>query len=333
MHCLALHVRVGHCLRLATVVAIAANAGCGGSPAPGLDAPRDSAGGERSADGGSGCPALLAPVTTGTVASAEVAEASGLAASSKNPGVLWTHNDSGDTARVFALDATGKLLGTYTLSGVVATDWEDLAIGPGPVAGESYLYLGDIGDNGLVRANVLVQRVVEPALSLTQAPVTASIGPVEAITLTYPDGAHNAEALLVDPSGGDLFVVTKSDDGVSKVFRSAAPQPTAPRVLAEVATITLGAGSGAIGAARNKLFTGGDISRDGSWILLRTYFDVFLWRRPAGSAVGAVLGGEPCEGQVPIEPQGEAIAADPVSGGYYTLSEKANPFIYLVKRQ
>src|SRR5438477_556362 len=44
-------------------------------------------------------------------------ESSGLAASRKYPGCLWTHNDSGDSARLFLLDAQGKTLSEVDVQG------------------------------------------------------------------------------------------------------------------------------------------------------------------------------------------------------------------------
>ena len=87
-------------------------------------------------------------ISTGTVQNSSINEASGIAASRANANVLWTHNDSGDSARVFAMTSAGTNLGTYSISGASAADWEDIAIGPGPLAGQQYLYIADIGDNG-----------------------------------------------------------------------------------------------------------------------------------------------------------------------------------------
>ena len=134
------------------------------------------------------CPTYDPGRQTGTVQSGAVTEASGLAASRRNDGVLWTHNDSGDSARAFAMDTQGKHLGAYTLSGANALDWEDMAVGPGPTAGTSYLYLGDIGDNASFRGSVKVYRVAEPSVSVGQPPVSGTIVGAESITLRYPDG-------------------------------------------------------------------------------------------------------------------------------------------------
>src|SRR5688572_29419145 len=90
-----------------------------------------------------------------------VVEASGAAASRRHPGVIWTHNDSGDPA-VFAFDAGGKARGRVTVSGATVTDWEDIALGPCPQG--SCLYIADIGDNDRARKQITIYRVPEPAL-------------------------------------------------------------------------------------------------------------------------------------------------------------------------
>ena len=57
------------------------------------------------------------------------------------------HNDSGDTARVFALDGTGAVRGTYSLTGATAIDWEDITVVAGATPGSGTIYAADIGDN------------------------------------------------------------------------------------------------------------------------------------------------------------------------------------------
>src|SRR5882724_6523392 len=158
-------------------------------------------------------PTFTNGVSQGTVSnSVGLVEASGLAASQNNAGVLWAHNDQGDTNRIFALDTNGRKLGVYRLTGGVHVDYEDIGIGPGPVTNVSYLYVGDIGDNNSDRSNIIVYQIPEPAVYRRQAasPVTNSLKGVRAITLTYPDGARDAEAMFVDPVTGDLFIASKA---------------------------------------------------------------------------------------------------------------------------
>ncbi len=117
-------------------------------------------------------PSFAPAVTNGVVNIPDLIEVSGVAASRNNPGVLWTHNDAGNAAVVYALDAQGRALGTYTLPG--NTDNEDIAIGPGPVTNVSYLYVADIGDNNSDRSNIAIYQIPEPAVYFwqTNSPVS-----------------------------------------------------------------------------------------------------------------------------------------------------------------
>ena len=64
------------------------------------------------------CPTVADPVQIGAVIHEDLTELSGVVESRKQPGVLWTHNDSGDTDRFFALSRSGSLLGTFAIDGV-----------------------------------------------------------------------------------------------------------------------------------------------------------------------------------------------------------------------
>ncbi|MGI8595598.1 MAG: PE family protein, partial [Solirubrobacteraceae bacterium] len=144
----------------------------------------------------------------GRVEGAGAQELSGLVSSRVQPGVLWTHNDSGDGPRLLALGRNGRSRGTFEVSDAQALDWEDIA-----VRGQD-LYVGDIGDNAGQRPEIVVYRVAEPPIDQGGGPTT----PATPLRLRYPDGPHDAEALLVDPSRGDLVVVTKELDGVAGVY-------------------------------------------------------------------------------------------------------------------
>jgi hypothetical protein len=276
------------------------------------------------------------PSVAGTVASPDLLEISGLTASRTQEGVLWAHNDSGDVARVFAMGTDGADLGTFTLTGAQATDWEDMAIGPGPEEGVDYLYLADIGDNGAERPNIVVYRVAAPAVDSSSTPAASELPDVEALTLTYPDRAHDAETLLVDPVSGDLFIVTKElVQPPSLIFRAPAlPGASTPVTLERVGDVDFGAldsqvvipaDAPAIVRGAPFLPTGGDVSPAGDAIAIRTYGTVWVWSRPEGSSLADALAGEPCEAPSTIEPQGEAIAFDANGGGYTTVSEGVNP--------
>jgi hypothetical protein len=254
-------------------------------------------------------------VTLGTVHINGLDETSGIAASRQNEGVLWTHNDSGDMARVFALDTQGRLLGTYKLPGAVNFDYEDIAIGPGPAPNVDYVFVGDIGDNFIERSSVTIYQFPEPAVYLRQfsSPANTSVKGLRTIVLTYPDGARNAEALLVDPWSGDTFIASK-ETNLCRIYMATKAQMDAggPITLSFVRELAFDQASA------------GDISPTGREIILRQENFARLWPRASGQSVGEALGGPgvsiPVVGQ-PTEDNGEAIGFDSNGSGYFTLSD------------
>ncbi len=275
------------------------------------------------------CPDYGTPVVAGVVAQSDVTEASGVAGGRLDPSVLWIHNDSGDAARVFAIDTAGAWRGTFLFDGATATDWEDIAVGPGPEAGVPYLYVGDIGDNGESRASVSVYRAPEPVVG--EVPGTVSLAGVERIRLAYPDRPHNAETLLVDPANGDLYIVTKPAAAglASQVFQAAAPLDTvATTTLTEVASLVFGADPLPGGAQP----TGGDIDGLRQFIAIRTYTSAFAWCFEPGATVADTLAGPPCSLWLAGEGQGEALGFAADGSAYFTLSEGAHPSLHRYDR-
>lgn len=256
------------------------------------------------------CPGWGEPEAVGEVANSDLDEISGLAASRTYTSVLWAHNDQGDSARVFALNTTGLDRGEFTISGVVAEDWEDMAIGPGPSAGD-WLYVGDIGDNDLSRDQIAVVRFPEPNPGSGGGPVSDA----ERIHLSYPDRPRNAETLLVDPDSGDLYVLTRADSGPTEVFQVASDDLVDGAVLERVATLALGSDE----FAGSSVLRGGSVSPDGRRVWLRTDDSVFLLARAADESLHEALTGTSCVVPAPVDLNGEAIAAD--SEGYFAAAE------------
>jgi hypothetical protein len=236
-----------------------------------------------------------------------IAESSGLA-SAGTPGMVFTHNDSGDGARFFAVDDTGRTVTTYTLPGVQARDWEDMARGPDE-QGRSSLWFGDIGDNNALRDHgTLVHRVREPVPDGRKAVTTE---PPTSFRLRYPDGPGDAETLLVHPGSGRVYVVSKPFAGPVKVY--AAPSPLdadAANLLALVAEVRIRptgtAGGPRIGGLAQRLVTAGDIAPDGRHVALRTYTDLYEWP-VEGDDVAAAFAGEPRVTALPATEQGEGL--------------------------
>lgn len=259
-------------------------------------------------------------VQVGQIADNNLAELSGIASSRHNPGVLWVHNDR-NRDKLYAVSTNGQLLATYTL-GKAMDDFEDLAIGPGPSPELHYLYCGDIGDNAGTRTSLRVYRAGEPAVyaELAANPPSQELPLVDKITLLYPDGSHNAEALLLDPLTGDLYIATKQT-GISGIYRADRAQ------LQDGATVTLSF----VTQVDFHEVSSGDISADGQEIILRQENFAKLWRRAPGQTIEQALTETPVYVPVigaPTEPNGEGVAFDGGGLGYYTVSEGVQPAIY-----
>ncbi|MFE7331332.1 WD40 repeat domain-containing protein [Streptomyces sp. NPDC057565] len=185
-----------------------------------------------------------------TIEDPRITESSGLAASRAHPGIYWTHNDSEDGPYVYAVDSrTGKTVATITMRGVGAPrDVEAISLGP-----DGNLYVGDIGDNlNGSWDHVWIYRFPEPKV-LKDATVRATQFDVK-----YADGARNAEALMVHPKTGRVYIASKNEDG-GGLYEGPAELSTGRtnvfRRVGEVPWVTDGA-----------------FSPDGKELVLRSYF-------------------------------------------------------------
>lgn len=221
------------------------------------------------------------PTKIANIKNAAINESSGLAASRTNSNIYWTHNDSGDGPLVYAFDATGESRGVFRVAGAQARDWEDMAIGPGPQRAASYLYVGDIGDNDKVRWEIVVYRVLEPKLTAADRSSTKSnprsTAAAEAIRLRYPDGKFDAETLLVHPTSGNLYVITKVMLKNAVVYEA-----TAPLVSGKVITMKR-IGDIKVPNLMGGVLTGGSISPDGRRVALCDYLQGYELVLPAAS--------------------------------------------------
>lgn len=242
-----------------------------------------------------------------------LAEASGLVTTPNGYAVV---NDGGDQVSVFLLDRECAVSRILT-SPQDPFDPEDLAR-----TEDGALWIADIGDNERERETVVIWEV-DP-----------STGSATKHRLAYPDGAHDAEALLI-PADKAPVIVTKESSGIAKVY--VAPQPlsasaTGTRTLRAAGTVTITAagtsgGPTDAGPTAGVLVTGGAIAPDGKHVALRTYTDAYEWELDSAgdstaSDVATALGsGEPTRTPLPGEPQGESIAYTLDNAGFVTLSE------------
>ena len=233
-----------------------------------------------------------------------VDEASGIADSKANPGYIWAQQDSGNPNDIALLSHDGSFLKKITINQSTNRDWEDMVLGNGPVAGTNYIYLADIGDNNLVATDYFIYRFAEPAAS------TTVVSAVDKIIFQYPDGSHDAEAILVDNNTKDIYIITKQDMP-SGIYKLAYPQSTT--------TINTASLSGTLS------FTGvtsAAASPDGKEILVKTYTAIWQWKKSPGQTIDQSLAGMPVALTYQFEPQGEAICFKNDNAGFFTLSER-----------
>jgi hypothetical protein len=241
-------------------------------------------------------PGAAAPDVDRPMRDARISESSGLAVSPQHAGVLWTHDDSGHDPVLYALARNGRVAGTVRVRGVAGFDWEAVAAFRDRT-GRALLAVGDVGDNRGTRRAPEIDVVAEPA---RLGAVTTT--PLLRLRLSYPDGARDAEALLVDTARGRMFVVTKGlFGGDVYAVPAAAWNGTAPRRATERAARLVRVGRLPLG-----LVTDGTVAPGGA-VLLRTYTDIAAFPpfplepgdaplRPAASA------------GTPSQPQGEGVA-------------------------
>jgi len=261
------------------------------------------------------------------VADSRLDELSGIVASVKYSGYLYVNNDSGDSSRFFSITPDGQLRGIYYFNGsetgrLSVTDCEDITLGSGP-DGSTYVYVGDIGDNNGDRDHITIYRIKEPAPinSIAHpAPVTAHVE-AEPVYLRYPDGPRDAETLMVDPLDKLLYIVSKREDSVH-IY-------SAPLYFKAHDTVTLTMHAHLyFGKGKGRWITAGNISPDGSQIILKSYRQIFYWHRPPGLSVWKTLQQQYMLLLYIIEKQGEAICFTPDGKGYYTVSEGNNPELF-----
>ena len=221
------------------------------------------------------------PVTIARIKERAISESSGLAASRQTPDAYWTHNDSGGGPFIYSFDSSGNSLGIFSVNGAQNRDWEDIAVGPGPRSDRSYLYIGDTGDNSDARQDIVVYRVPEPALTAATRTLTkkapGTTEPAEAIRFRYPDGPHDAEALLVHPVTGHIYIVIKVMIADPAVYEAAPPfTPGKTITMTRIGTVHVPSLFGGV-------VTGGSISPDGRHAALCDYFQGYELVLPAGS--------------------------------------------------
>lgn len=251
-------------------------------------------------------------VKCGPLQNPELIESSGIVLGRRNPKVLWSHNDSGDTARFFALNEKGEDLGTWEIPGLRPHDWEDIAAVK--IDGVDHLVLCDTGDNHRKRDSHMLYFAPEPEVDVAKRAQHGTLKPTLTMQFKYPDGAHDCEAVFVDPIDQTIVLITKEylgECGVYTLPLSKEPGVKTATRIAKLGIVTV---------------TGADVSPDGRKAILVTYGSAFEFHRAEGQTWAQAFAERPRVLVMPARKQGEGICygADGVTL-YLTSEGKGEP--------
>ena len=212
-----------------------------------------------------------------------ITESSGLAASTKNRGIVYTHNDSDAGPVLYAVDdSSGETVAALTLEGAPARDWE--AMTRCKDKRTDVLWVADIGDNIDAWKTYRLYRVPEPS-----DPKTGNVEWTQ-FDVQYDDGrARDAESVLCDPRNGRLYLVTKETAEKAGVYRG-------PATMKAGAVNTFNRIADAPGAVTDAAFFG-----DGRFVVTRGYFQANILSPNAGWKSVAKF-------TPPVQIQGESVA-------------------------
>jgi len=248
-------------------------------------------------------------IDKGTISDKRLSEISGIAASQINRNIFWVHNDSGNKNYIYAVNGQAEVVGVFELKGIKNRDWEDIAVAPGP-KGKSYIYIADIGDNRAVYKNKYIYRFPEPLISGKQSRKKTIITKIDKITFRYPVGKRDAETIMADPIKKDIYIISKREKKVN-VYMLPYPQSLKKIIKAKF-----------IGKINASNIVGGDISSSGNMVIIKSYKDIFFWKKKKDELLKNVFKRKPEKLPYMLEPQGEGISWAANENGYYTISEK-----------
>jgi hypothetical protein len=261
------------------------------------------------------CAGWGAPTLLGRVSATGLDALSGMAASWRNSGIVYVHNDR-NRAVVYALNETAALVATLTLTGATVLDVEDMAVSRCPSG--TCLFLADIGNNVNPREEFAIYRATEPALPMMGAPMQQAVT-AERFAFRYADGPHNAESLIVDPNGGGVFIVTKVPAGMPsaayKLMTFTAGQMNVAMKIADLP----------VPRATDTPATSGTAHPCGAGFLLRTGNTLYDFPIAPGTPFEQAFRATPVAIPVATEQQSEAVTYRADGRAIYTTSEGASP--------
>lgn len=263
---------------------------------------------------------FLPSVRYAEISDSKLAEASGMVASRTNTGLFWIINDSGNDPKLYLINEKGATVHSYWIDGVINTDWEDLSIYQDKSSEKTQLFVGDIGDNLAVRECIKVLAFEEPTFKNSDDTI---ISTYNTYLFKYEDSARDAETLMVDPSTSKMYIISKREKNV---------------VIYEAPTQLIDKDTMILSHKGNLPFhniTSGDISFDGSEILLKNYNAIFYWNKAEGETFVQAISKDHELLNYKPEPQGESICWGMEKDGFFTLSERSwasKQLIFFYKR-
>jgi hypothetical protein len=249
----------------------------------------------------------------GHLEQAALSEASGVALSHLDPGVLWLINDNGHDAVLFAARHDGTHIAALPVEGATNVDWEDLA--SFEMDGKAWLLIGDIGDNDSRHADRVLYVLREPDLN-TVAP-RAQVA--WTIRYRYPDGPRDAEAIAVDAASGKALVLSKRSLPPKLYTLPLKPSPDRELVTAQpAATLATLPPPTAVDLEKSRTMdpdifvwhwqpTAMDLSPDGRTLAILTYRNTWIYSRADSDSWQEVLARSPRALDQPIIPEAEAM--------------------------
>ena len=237
-----------------------------------------------------------------------IVEASGLVASRQNNGMLWTHNDSQGEPCIFLIDEKGDRKWTVCLDSIENRDWEDLAIQYDSTSNKNFIYIAEIGDNRAQFDTKYLYKIEEPKWNSSFLGGDTLISEIDVLEFDFEDGRRDAETLIIDPVSSSFIIVSKRE----KENRIYEGDLNTSKQLLKMR-----------GSLPYTLMVAGDVSLDGSEILLKNYSDIYYWQRTdLNQSLAECLINRPYQRlKYKEEPQGESIAWKLDGSGFFTVSE------------
>ena len=256
-------------------------------------------------------------------------EISGLAASHRNDGIFWTHNDSGAAPELHAINREGKTVATLAITNATARDWEDIS--SFELNGEPWLLIADVGDNGSIRDDTVLYLLPEPALSLGPNVEKISAPATRTLKFSFEDGPRDCEGVAVCPNTCEILLISKRTEPpvlytlplLEKDIDRSQPlvaKRISPLVGVVPPTSIERAIPGRLGQYRSNV-TAFDLAPDSSAAVVLTYGNIWLYRRGRFDSWAKALSRQP--ERIPVRglPQAEALCFSPDSSELWITTE------------